>query len=227
ERAGELQRRFPAAKIVAEPDAARGMYAAINAGAAAAREWEAITWINDDDELAPGFAAAVAALGKRGESGIVYGRVELIDADGARVGELPVARRPGDLAALLARGIVPLAQPGTLIRRDAWERLGGVDATYRLAGDLDFWVRAVRAGVKFEFVNKIVARFRLAAGQLSKRRDDMAAETRRALAPLAGATRAAGALWRFRVGNIGAYLERLRRHGWVSMRELHDRTGNE
>ncbi|MES1166795.1 MAG: hypothetical protein ABUL68_02235, partial [Pseudomonadota bacterium] len=156
---------------------------------------------------------------------VMFGRVALIDGRGARLGELPVAHRGRDVAPLLARGIVPLAQPGTVIRRSVWEKLGGFDETYRVAGDLDFFVRAILAGARFEFAGARVAAFRLSAGQLSKRREEVEAETRRALAPLAFAPRSLAALGRFRLGNLGVYLERVRRHGWVSMRDLYDRTG--
>ena len=89
---------------------------------------------------------------------------------------LPVARRGQDLPALLARGIMPLAQPGTVIRRSLVERLGGFDETFRSAGDLDFFVRALAAGARFEFVDARVADFRLHAGQLSKNRAEVEAK---------------------------------------------------
>ena len=69
-----LAARFPGVTVTAEPGG--GMYAAINAGVAAAREWDAFTYINDDDLLLPGFAAAVAAMAGRGTQALLaYGRV--------------------------------------------------------------------------------------------------------------------------------------------------------
>jgi hypothetical protein len=211
-------------RVVAEQGA--GLYAALNQGLREeAGDWEAFTWLNDDDRLlTPGFGELVASLAARPDIGVAYGRVALIDGRGARVGSLPVARRAADLPALLAGGIVPMAQPGTVIRREVWEKIGGFEPSYRLAGDLDFFVRALAAGVRFGFVPADVAEFRLSAGQLSKRRMEMETETARALAPLAGGRRSAAALWRFRLGNLGVYAERVRRHGFVSMREVYDRT---
>lgn len=223
-RAGALKEAQPRCAVV--PEKTAGLYAALNQGLREPPgDWDAFTWLNDDDVLlAPGFGNLVAGLDRWKSVGVAYGRVELIDGRGGRVGALPVARHAGDLAALLARGIMPLAQPGTVIRRRVWEKLGGFDESYRLAGDLDFFVRALADGARFEFVNAAVAAFRLSAGQLSKRRAESEAETGRALAPLASSPPSLAALWRFRLGNAGVYLERLRRHGWVSMRELYDRT---
>ena len=205
-------------------DAGRGLYGALNTGlSAAGPEWTACTWINDDDLLlTPGFNVGVAELARRPEADLVYGRVGLIDGTGERIGTLPVARHGGDLGALLARGIMPLAQPGTVIRRKVFDRLGGFDESYRIAGDLEFFVRALLAGGRFAFANARVASFRLHGGQLSKQRVEAEAETRRALLPLARHSRPLGALLRFRLGNVGAYLDRFRRHGWKSMREIYD-----
>jgi glycosyltransferase len=207
------------ARVIAEERP--GLYAALNTGLRAApSDWDAFTWLNDDDQLvAPGFGAVVAA-----GTDATYGRVELIDGRGGRIGELPVARRGGDLAPLLARGLVPLAQPGTVIRRAVWEKLGGFDETYRLAGDLDFFVRALAGGAQFKFVAQTAAAFRLTAGQLSKERETGDREKLRALEPLASTPRDPAALWRFRAGNLAVYFERLRRHGFVSMQTLYERT---
>ena len=155
---------------------------------------------------------------------IVFGRVRLIDGSGRRIGELPVARRGTDVGALWARGIIPFAQPGTVIRRRIWDKVGGFDLSYRNAGDLDFFVRAHAAGARFAFVDAEVAAFRLSAGQLSKRRTEVEAESARALRIIPKQSASLAALWRFRRGNLGVYFERIRRHGWVSMRELYDRT---
>jgi hypothetical protein len=201
-----------------------GLYPNVNAGAAAAGEWDALTWLNDDDVLAAGFGALVMRMTREPEIGIAFGRVGLIDRSGGRLGELPVAHRPTDLPALLAQGIVPFAQPGTLIRRAVWEQLSGIDASYRLAGDLDFFVRALLHEVRFAFVNTEVAAFRLSAGQLSKRREEVDVETARALRALKSESRSRPARWRFRWANLPVYLARVRRHGWVSMRQLYDRT---
>lgn len=208
-----MRKNSPHLKVIAER--ATGLYAALNQGLREpVGDWDTFTWLNDDDLLHP----------PRLAGDIGYGRVELIDGRGARIGELPVARQGDDLAELLARGIVPLAQPGTVIRRHVWEKLGGFDESYRLAGDLDFFVRALAAGARFEFADATMAAFRLSAGQLSKQRELGEVEKRRALAPLASVRPSRAALWRFRCSNLGVYFERLRRHGWKSMREIYDRT---
>lgn len=217
----QLQRDFASCRVVAED--ADGLYPALNAGRQAGEPDDAFTWINDDDTLvAPGFGAALARLAAEPAVGAVYGRVVLIDAAGHRLGAIPVAHRAADLGPLLAAGVMPLAQPGTIFRWAAGTRIGAFDPGYRLAGDLDFFVRGLRAGVPFAFHDGEVAAFRLHAGQLSKDEAAAAAEHARAIAALPAAA-AGAARWRFRWDNLPAYVERVRRHGFVSMQSLYRR----
>lgn len=219
ELAGPLARRFPNVEFHAEEGS--GLYAALNTGLAALGDAELFTWVNDDDVLCPaGVAQTLARFEAEPALGVAYGRVGLMDAVGARLGELPVVHRPGDLPALLAAGIMPLAQPGTLVRCDVLTRVGPFDPGYRLAGDLEFFVRALVAGVGFGFVDAEVARFRLQTGQLSKDETAAVREHARAVGQLAA--RPAGlARARFRWDNLAVYLERVRRHGFVRMQSLY------
>lgn len=214
------------AHLHAIAESAPGLYPKLNQGVRQPTgPWDAFTWINDDDRLcAPGFGQLCEAFLRQPEIDILYGRVDLIDRHSRRIGELPVARRPADLPALFAADVIPLAQPGTIIRRGIFERLGGLDESYRIVGDMDFFARALALGARFAFTNAVVAEFRLVAGQLSKHREEVAAETSRALAPLAGTPVSSAARLRFRFANLGSYFERVRRHGWISMRDLYDRT---
>ena len=215
-----LERRFPQAQVMADPGG--GMYAAINAGIAAVPDWDAFTYLSDDDVLcAEGTATAWQRLERDPQTEVVYGRVSLIDAQGAPQGWLPVTHRPGDLAGLMARGIMPLAQPGTWLRPVLLKRLGGFDETFRLAGDLDLFSRAVAGGARFDFVPVEVARFRLHASQLSKNEQAGDEEKKRALSRWADAPAPRSALMRFRRDNLTVYLDRIRRHGFVSMRRIY------
>jgi hypothetical protein len=215
----ELRSRFPAATVVAE--AGEGMFLALNTGFRSAGDWRIGTCLNDDDLLNPeGVREGMAAFADP-KVGIVFGRVGLIDASGGRIGELPVCHNGRDLLPLLARGIMPLAHPGTLFRRRTFEDLGGFDGSYRSAGDLDFFVRALLKGLTFRFVNRHVADFRLHAGQVSKDETLAEREKARALVPLAGRGGGLGSLLRFRASNLGVYLGRMLRHGPVDMKTLY------
>jgi glycosyltransferase involved in cell wall biosynthesis len=223
--------RFPKVDVVADPGG--GMYAAINAGLAAARDWDAFTYINDDDVLLPRFADVVAAIRVAGaqQARVAYGGVRLIDAGGQRLGAIPVSPVPQLNRALYAQRLEPVYQHGTIATRAVIETLGAFDASLRYCGDSEFLARACVRGVPFVRATKHeVAAFRLRSGQLTKRRAALIAERARVdeklglLAPQPTHI-LRHARWRFRAANLLIYAERIRRHGFVSFDELLERCG--
>lgn len=224
-----LAARFPGVTVTAELGG--GMYAAINAGVAAAREWDAFTYINDDDLLLPGFAAVVTAMAGRGTQPLLaYGGVRLIDAEGRRLGAIPVSPSPGLNRDLYAQRIEPVYQHGTLVSRAAWEQHGGFDPAYRFCGDSEFLARLCVRSVPAVRVGGEVAAFRLHGGQLTKDRPAMLAERARVDEQLGLLTpsltvRHHWAKLLFRAANLSVYAGRIFRHGFVSFDQLLERGG--
>jgi hypothetical protein len=223
-----LGAQYPGATVVREPGG--GMYAAINAALKGRHDWDAFTYINDDDLLLPNFAA-VRQRAERGGNGIFYGGVRLIDAQGRRFGSIPISPSPAFHRDLYAQRIEPVYQHGTIITRSVFEALGGFDASFRFCGDSELLARACSSGVAFHCATrKEVAAFRVRAGQLTQHRPAMLAERARVdeklvlLAPRAGG-HPRRARWRFRAANLGIYAERIARHGFVSFDELLVRAG--
>lgn len=207
-------------------DAGEGLYAAVNAGLRAPGAWDVGTYLNDDDRLvAAGVDQALARLKSDASLGAVFGRVHLINSTGERVTEIPMAHRGDDLGPLFATGIIPLAQPGTLFRREMFESLGGFDTDWKAAGDMEFFMRALRAGWRFEFVDSCVAEFRVHPAQISRKTVVVEAERTRLIERArqedAWSATARAATRRFRLQNIAIYVARVRRHGFASMDRLY------
>ncbi len=229
---GGLAARFPGLSVVPEPAGGAGMYAAINAGIAAAADWHAFTYLNDDDLLLPDFQRLLGQANTTGAR-VVYGGVRLIDAAGHRVGAIPISPFPALNRLLYAQRIEPVFQHGTVITRAAFDQLGVFDADYRYCGDSEWLARACAAGVEFVCATRRpVAAFRLHAGQSTKNRPEMVVERARVdrklglltLAPGRGAARWFARLV-FRLANARIYAERVLRHGFVRFDTLLERTG--
>lgn len=226
-----LAAQFPKVRVVAEMGG--GMYAAINAGIEAAKDWDAFTYINDDDVLLPDFQKVMAVAGQFGKSHsiVVYGGVRLIDKTGRRLGSIPISPAGSLNRALYAQRLEPVYQHGTVVSRAAIDAIGGFDPTLRFCGDSEFLARACVSGVPFVRVTtREVAAFRLRPGQLTKNRAAMMAERARVdeklglLDPPPGpSTRRAR--WHFRFANLPIYAERIARHGFVSFDEVLERLG--
>lgn len=223
DRLGALSARFPNIEVYPEPGG--GMYAAINAGLAAAGEWGAFTYINDDDLLLPGFSRLAAAAQVGGER-VVYGGVRLINTRGERAGAIPISPWSRLNRLLYAQRVEPVFQHGTIFTRAVYERIGGFDTDLKFCGDSELLARACVAQVPFHRASfGVVAAFRLRAGQLTKNLPVMLAEHHKLYAKLGlPAPRLTLkhrlARFVFLIGNLGVYLERIRRHGFVGFGEV-------
>ncbi len=120
---------------VSEPD--NGQAEAINKGMARARG-EIVAWLNSDDLYLPGaVAAAVRALQRDPQAGMVFGDAQTIDARGRPLNALTF----GDwgLPELMRFHII--CQPAVFMRRAVWEKAGGLAPEFHYLLDHHLWLR--------------------------------------------------------------------------------------
>jgi glycosyltransferase involved in cell wall biosynthesis len=134
-----------------------GQAAAIREGLSLAKG-DILCWLNSDDLLEPGsLAQVVKAFEQHPEADIVYGDLLYVESDGRPAFECSV---------LLEKGILTwlgpsVNQPSTFWRRELYERVGGVDPSFRYAMDFDLFVRMIEAGARPLQLKRRLARFRL------------------------------------------------------------------
>jgi glycosyltransferase involved in cell wall biosynthesis len=226
EKMDELRGRFPMCEIVEDAGREGGLYGALNAGIRrAAGDWEWFTFINDDDRLGPGFPRYAAAHIRDGNVDVVgYGDVRMLDESGQNLGLMSVERAASRFVPLLDGGISPVSQQGMIFSRRLVEELGGYHAQWRLCGDQDFWVRALRAGFRFRYYPQEVGAFRIRQGQLSsdgaRVREEMDAITRKHFPKRTPWLERTHVRWRFRARNGFRIASRLLRPGGKRNAEL-------
>jgi GT2 family glycosyltransferase len=105
---------------------------------------ELITWLGDDDALAPGsISKGVTALRENPLAGMCYGRTRYIDDRGNSL----YLSRPSRFASVylrIGKDFVP--QPGSILRRVAVSSVGSLDESLRNAMDLDLFIRLQKWG---------------------------------------------------------------------------------
>lgn len=113
-----------------------GQSAAVNEGIAMGHA-PYVCWLNSDDWLLPGALARLTEeLDRHADAAMAYGRVwNHVEASGQRKRNFEV--HPFSERLMAQFNIV--AQPATLIRRSAWEAVGGVDESLHMAMDYDLW----------------------------------------------------------------------------------------
>jgi len=130
-----------------------GQAAAINEGLALGSA-PFVCWLNSDDWFLPGgLSTLLKVLKAHHEAPAVYGRSwNMVQKTGKRA---PVWVEPFDERRLALRCIV--SQPATLIRRSAWNAVGGVDGRLHMAMDYDLWWRLFKQVGALQFVDEFVA----------------------------------------------------------------------
>jgi GT2 family glycosyltransferase len=131
----------------------RGQASAINEGIARGSA-PYVGWLNSDDTLlSGGLKRLIDVLERQPDAPAAYGKVwNYVEATKAKQ---PMWVEPFSERRLTVRCIV--SQPGTLVRRSAWEAVGGLDDTLRMAIDYDLWWRLYKNFAPLEFVNDFVA----------------------------------------------------------------------
>lgn len=133
-------------------------------------------WINADDILFPGTLSIVA------KTAVLYSEVQwicgvptVIDMQGKIIAEGPGYCLP---RSFIARGVCDglhwtgFQQEGTFFRKCLWDAVGGLNLSFKLAGDWDLWRRmAVHAHVAH--VSRALGAFRRRPGQLSAVQADL------------------------------------------------------
>lgn len=130
-----------------------GQAAAINEGIARGRA-PYVCWLNSDDWFLPGaLLKLVGELEKNPETPVVYGRSWNVEEKTGK--RYPVWVEPFNERRLALRCIV--SQPATLIRRSAWDAVGGTDAKLHMAMDYDLWWRLFKSAGPLCFVDDFMA----------------------------------------------------------------------
>ncbi len=123
-----------------------------------------VNWLNDDDLLEPGSLAATRTALDRDPSAVVaFGACRYIDGQGR---ELWVSKAGPWAPRILKWGPDLIPQPGMLVRASAWQRVGGLDTSYRLAFDLDLLLRLQKVG-RLVDTGTVVSSFRWHADSLT------------------------------------------------------------
>lgn len=131
----------------------KGQAAAINEGIAQGTA-PYVYWLNSDDWVLPGgLQALLDALEGNPNAPAVYGRVLNYSEKTGK--KSPVWVEPFFEDRLALRCLI--SQPGCLMRRDAWESVGGLDESLSMAMDYDLWWRLYKQAGPLKLVDEFVA----------------------------------------------------------------------
>lgn len=129
-------------------------------------ECDWVGYINDDDYWLDGMGELLKRS-QTTDADILYGRVEFVDWYGKHIAYSSSTRYYKIFPYLASHGVYIFTQQAVLIRRSLFSRLGGFDEQYKIQADNDLWVRAIKSGVKCEYLDNVCAAYRVHENQLT------------------------------------------------------------
>jgi GT2 family glycosyltransferase len=135
-----------------------GLSEAINAGVRSLpTEVEFVNWLGDDDLLTQdSLLLSEKFLAENPEAVMVFGACDYIDSEGNVIW----TNKSGPWTVPLLRfGPDLIPQPGALLRRDAFEKVGGLKSRFKWAFDFDLFIALSKIG-KIHYLNRTLSCFR-------------------------------------------------------------------
>ncbi len=133
---GRYERYFHT--IVSEKD--NGQAAAINKGVSLG-SGEYVCWLNSDDLLLPGsMQCQIEYLKKHDNIKVVHGIGVNIGEHGNYLSQYPSG--PVDKITMVKR--CPVCQPTSMMLRETWEKVNGLDENFQMCLDYDLWWRVMK-----------------------------------------------------------------------------------
>lgn len=160
----EARRLAESMGAVVVDDPKMGISTAINFGLAARTTEAFYAWVGDDDLFRPGGLSKLKGLLDLYPTAVLaFGGCDYIDALGRTI---TISNAGGLAPFLLPWGPDLIPHPGTMIRLDALESIGGFDRELKYAMDLDAFLK-LRAHGRFVWTRESVSAFRWHAESLT------------------------------------------------------------
>lgn len=159
----DIIQRYENIKLLRGPD--KGMYDAINKGIRAS-QGEIVAYLNADDLYLPDTVQiAVESFIRLPEVELIYGDCYYIDENGKLLFKYRFPQF--DWGFFLMRKGSPISQPTTFWRKSVHNKYGFFDASYKLYGDYDFFMRVCSRKL-VRHCGHSMAKFRFHSNQVSK-----------------------------------------------------------
>lgn len=190
----------------------KGIYPALNYGFYTyGKEYDYLTFINDDDYWLPDYRKVIEAVEKDSSLDMVYSKTLYVDENGKVIGKQTSSGQFLNFRELFQCGIILLTQQSTLIKNDVFFRIGGFDETYKLIADTKFWISLSLLKPKFCYLDIFSACYMMQKNQLSKDKETSNKEHQKLLQefPITNVALVKLCALKFRLLNLNVYIKRL------------------
>lgn len=156
-------------ECIAEPKGCRGIYAALNlVFYTYGRQYEYLTFINDDDYWLPDYRKIIAYVARHPQTGVVYAKTLYVNEENKVIKKQACSNQFYAFNDLFHEKVLLLTQQTTLIKSNLFFKIGGFDETYKLVADTKFWIQASLLKPAYKYLKLYVSCYTLQENQLSK-----------------------------------------------------------
>ena len=142
-----------------ELEGKKGIYTALNHGFNTyGKDYEYLTFINDDDYWLPNFKLLINAI----EEGydFIYGKVNyILENKNGVIKPMACSNQFKDFIPLLHSNIILFTQQSTLIKSNLFFEIGGFSEDFKLVSDTKFWADLSLLNIKYKYIPKPCAAY--------------------------------------------------------------------
>lgn len=167
----QIKEKYGDIECLPEMEGKKGIYTALNHGFMTyGKEFEYLTFINDDDYWLPDFKLLIDTIEKGYD--FVYGKVNyIIERKNGKIKPMACSRQFKDFIPLLHNKVVLFTQQATLLKSKYYFQLGGFSEDFKLVSDTKFWADLSLLNIKFKYISKPCAAYTIQDGQLSSNKE--------------------------------------------------------
>lgn len=154
-----IKNKYGNIECLPEQEDKKGIYAALNHGFKTyGKDYEYLTFINDDDYWLPDFKLLISAIEKGYD--FVYGKVNyILENKNGIIKPMASSSQFKEFIPLLYHGIILFTQQATLIKSNLYFEMGGFSEDYKLVSDTKFWADLSLLNIKYKYISKPCAAY--------------------------------------------------------------------
>lgn len=206
-----VKNKYGNIECLPELEGKKGIYAALNHGFKTyGKDYEYLTFINDDDYWLPDFKLLIDAIKENYD--LVYGKVNyILENKNGEIKPMACSNQFKDFIPLLHSKVVLFTQQATLVKSSLFFQIGGFSEDYKLVSDTKFWGDLSLLDIKYKYIPKPCAAYAIQDGQLSSNKELQTREKNILIQsfPRISRSRIYLALLKFRLNNLFVYAQRL------------------
>lgn len=146
----------------------KGIYAALNHGFYTyAKDYDYITFINDDDYWLPSFSKMIDILNKDSSIDFIYSKTLYVDENNRVFRKQSCSNQFYSFLDLFHRDIILFTQQTTLLKSEFFFKIGGFDESYKLIADTKFWIELSLLRPNYRYLDDFTACYMIQNNQLS------------------------------------------------------------